>query len=53
MKKDRVTVGIEEITLSNSLQLTALEEKATLTSEDVIKRMEEIGDWFSSRKYAI
>ncbi len=43
-EKDRVMVGVGEITLSNTLQLTALKEKAILTSEDVIKRMEEIRD---------
>jgi hypothetical protein len=48
MEKDRVTVDVGEITLSNSLQLTALvellEEKGILSQEDVIKRMEEIRD---------
>ncbi len=48
MEKDRVTVGVGEITLSNSLQLTALvellEEKGILSQQDVIKRMEAIRD---------
>ena len=44
MEKDRVTVGVGEITLSTTLQLTALEEKGILSQQDVIKRMEEIRD---------
>ena len=48
MEKDRVTVGVGEITLSNSLQLTALvellEEKGILTQQDLIERMEAIRD---------
>ena len=48
MEKDRVTVSTDELVLSHTLQLTALvellEEKGILTSEDVIKRMEEIRD---------
>jgi len=46
--KDKVTVGVGEITGSNSLQLTALveilEEKRILSQQDVIKGMEEIRD---------
>ena len=48
MEKDRVTVGVGEIALSNSLQLTALvellDEKGILSQQDVIKRMEAIRD---------
>lgn len=42
----RVTVSIEQLTLSNSLQLTALvellEERSILTQGDVLARMKEI-----------
>lgn len=43
-----VTVNVEQLTLSNSLQLTAivelLEEKGILTQGDVLERMKEIRD---------
>lgn len=45
---DRISVSVEQLTLSNSLQLTALvellEEKGVLTGNDVLKRMKEIRD---------
>ena len=48
MAKERVTVGVEELTISNSLQLTALvellEEKGILKHSDVIERMKQIRD---------
>lgn len=44
----RVTVSVEELTLSNSLQITAivelLEERGILTRNDVLHRIEEIRD---------
>jgi hypothetical protein len=47
-KEKRVTVSVEELTLSNSLQLTALvellEEKGILTQAHVIERAEAIRD---------
>ncbi len=48
MSKDRVTVRTEELTLSNTLQLTAivelLEERGIMTQGDVLKRMKEVRD---------
>ena len=48
MNKDRVTVRAEELTLSNTLQLTAimelLEERGIMTQGDVLKRMKEVRD---------
>jgi len=48
MSDEQVTVSVEQLTLSNSLQLTAivelLEERNLLKQSDVIKRMKEIGD---------
>ena len=48
MSKERVTVRVEELTLTNTLQLTAivelLEERGILTQADVIKRMKEVRD---------
>ncbi len=49
MNKDQVTVRVEELTLSNTLQLTAivelLEERGIMTQGDVLKRMKEVRDW--------
>lgn len=46
--ENRMTVGVEELTLSNSLQLTALaellEERGVLKQTDVLERMKEIRD---------
>ena len=46
MNKDRVTVRVEELTLSNTLQLTAivelLEERGILKQSDVLERMNEV-----------
>ncbi len=46
MSKERVTVRVEELTLSNTLQLTAivelLEERGIMTQSVVLKRMEEV-----------
>ena len=46
MAEKRITVGVEELTLSNSLQLTALvellEERGILKQSDVIERMKRI-----------
>ncbi len=48
MNKDQVTVRVEELTLSNTLQLTAivelLEERGIMTQGDVLKRMKEVRD---------
>ncbi|MCI0721538.1 MAG: hypothetical protein L0338_21585 [Acidobacteria bacterium] len=48
MSQRRVTMSVEELTLSNSLQLTALvellEEKGVVTQSDVITRMKAIRD---------
>ncbi len=48
MAKERVTVRVEELTLSNTLQLTAivelLEERGIMTQGDVLKRMKAIRD---------
>ncbi len=42
-KAERMTVGVEELTLSNTLQLTAivelLEERGIMTQHDVVERM--------------
>lgn len=47
-KEKGVTVSVEQLTLSNSLQLTALvellEEKGTLKQSDVLERMKQIRD---------
>ncbi len=43
MRKDQVTVCLEELTLTNTLQLTAivelLEERSILKQSDVLERM--------------
>ena len=48
MSQDRITVSTEQLTLSNSLQLTALvellDEKGILKQSDVLDRMKEIRD---------
>ena len=48
MRKVRVTVPVEELTLTNTLQLTAivelLEERGIMTQGDVLKRMKEVRD---------
>ncbi|MCI0724767.1 MAG: hypothetical protein L0338_38260 [Acidobacteria bacterium] len=48
MSDDRATVSVEQLTLSNSLQLTAivelLEERGILKQGDVLQRMREIRD---------
>ena len=48
MSNKRVTVRVEELTLSNTLQLTAivelLEERGIMTQGDVLKRMKEVRD---------
>ena len=48
MNKDRATVRVEELTLTNTLQLTAivelLEERGIMTQSDVLKRMKEVRD---------
>ena len=48
MHKGRVTVRVEELTLTNTLQLTAivelLEERGIMTQGDVLKRMREVRD---------
>ncbi len=48
MDDERVTVSVEELALSNSLQLTALgellEERGVLTAGEVLERMKEIRD---------
>ncbi len=48
MSKERVTVRVEELTLTNTLQLTAivelLEERGIMTQSDVLKRMKEVRD---------
>ncbi len=53
-KDKRMTVGIEELTVSNSLQLTALvellEEKGILTQAHVIARVKAIRDRKQSGK---
>ena len=48
MSKERVTVRAEELTLTNTLQLTAivelLEERGIMTQGDILKRMMAIRD---------
>ncbi len=48
MNKDRATVRVEELALTNTLQLTAivelLEERGIMTQSDVLKRMKEVRD---------
>ena len=48
MSKDRVTVRTEELTLTNTLQLTAivelLEEQGFMTQHDVVERMRAVRD---------
>ncbi len=48
MNEDRVTVRVEELAVSNSLQLTAivelLEERGIMTQGDVVERMMAIRD---------
>ncbi len=48
MSKDRVTVRVEELTMTNTLQLTAivelLEERGILKQQDVIERMRVVRD---------
>ncbi len=48
MSKERVTVRAEELTLSNTLQLTAivelLEERGIMSQSDVLERVKEIRD---------
>ena len=48
MNKDQVTVRSEELTLSNTLQLTAivelLEERGIMTQHDVVERMKAVRD---------
>ena len=48
MSKERITVRVDELTLTNSLQLTAivelLEERGIMTQSDVLKRMKEVRD---------
>ena len=48
MSKERVTVPVEGLTLTNTLQLTAivelLEERGIMTQRDVLKRMKEVRD---------
>ncbi len=43
VRKERVTVRVEELTLTNTPQLTAivelLEERGIMTQSDVLKRM--------------
>ena len=47
-KEKRITVGVEELTFSNSLQLTALvellEERGILTQAQVIERVKTVRD---------
>ena len=46
MSDERTTVGVEQLTLSNSLQLTAivelLEERGIMTQHDVVDRMKAV-----------
>ncbi len=48
MSKERVTARVEELTLSDSLQLTAivelLEERRVMTQHDVVERMKAVRD---------
>ena len=47
-ESEKVTVGVEQLTLTNTLQLTALvellEEKGILKQSDVLDRMKDIRD---------
>jgi hypothetical protein len=47
-KAERMTVRVEELALTNTLQLTAivelLEERGIMTQSDVLKRMKEVRD---------
>ena len=46
MSDERTTVGVEQLTLSNSLQLTAvvelLEERGIMTQHDVVEKMKAV-----------
>ncbi len=46
VRKDRVTVRVEELTLTNTLQLTAivelLEKRGIMTQHDVVERMKAV-----------
>jgi len=48
VSKDQVTVPVEEPTLTNTLQLTAivelLEERGIMTQSDVLERMKAVKD---------
>ncbi len=48
MSKERGTVRVEELTLTNTLQLTAivelLEERGIMTQHDVLERMKAVRD---------
>ena len=48
VRKESVTVRVEELPLTNTLQLTAmvelLEERGVMTQRDIIKRMKEVRD---------
>ncbi len=48
VRKERTTVRVEELTLSDSLQLTAivglLEKRGIMTQHDVVERMKAVGD---------
>jgi hypothetical protein len=48
VRKERVTVRVEELTLPNTLQLTAtvelLEERGIMTQSDVLERMRVVRD---------
>ncbi len=48
VRKERITVRVDELTLTNTLQLTAivelLEERGIMTPGDVLKRMKEVRD---------
>ena len=48
MNEDRVTVRVEELPLTNTLQLTAivelLEERGIMTQHDVVERMKAVRD---------
>ncbi len=48
MNEKRATVRVEELTLTNTLQLTALvellEERGIITQHDVVERMKAVRD---------
>ena len=48
MAKDRLTVRVEELTLTNTLQLRGivelLEERGIMTQHDVLERMKAVRD---------